>query len=157
MVQFRTQIAVFVFASVMLGCSQSMQQKFSAADPSPHRHAAESGDPEAQYNLGLAYAGDVASDEKRKEAIYWLCSAGVQGHAGAQYELGRLYQRSGTQGDGELSSRASAYFWYTAAASQGKTAALDARATLAKDMDAASILEAKQRATYWRRAQCVKP
>lgn len=157
MVQLRVLIAALSVALTLLGCSKSLQQKFTAEVPSPYRHSAEAGDAEAQYKLGLAYAGNVESDKHRKEAIYWLCSAAVQGHKSAQYELGRLYVRSGATADGELDNRASAYFWYTAAASQGHVEALDARAGVAGDMSATSILQAKQRATQWRRARCVKP
>ncbi len=157
MVQFLTLIAALSVTLSLLGCSKSMQQKFTAEAPSPYRHSAEAGDAEAQYKLGLAYAGNVESDKHRKEAIYWLCSAAVQSHKSAQYELGRLYVRSGATGDGELDNYASAYFWYTAAASQGHDEALDARAGVAEDMNATSILDAKQRATQWRRARCVEP
>lgn len=157
MVQFRKLTTALSVTLLMTACGASMKQKLTAEMPSPYRTSAEAGDAEAQYKLGLAYAANTGSDKHRRQAIYWLCSAAVQGHASAQYELGQLYAGNVAPGEGELGNRASAYFWFTAAASQGEVAALDARAMVAKDMEPANILEAKQRATRWRQAQCGKP
>lgn len=157
MVQFRTLTAALSVALLITACSASTKQKLTGEMPSPYRTSAEAGDAEAQYQLGLAYAANTGSGKHRGYAIYWLCSAAVQGHASAQYELGQLYADSLTAREGELANRSSAYFWFTAAASQGKLEALDARAMLAKDMQPATILEAKQRATHWAQAQCGKP
>ena len=59
--------------------------------------------------------------------------------------------------DNRLSNRGSAYFWYTAAASQGNDEALINRDSLAVDMDNKEIADIKRRATRWQQAVCVEP
>lgn len=90
--------------------------------------AAEEGDVEAQYGLGMEYVwGSWATDENseeynQQEARKWFRLAAEQKHAAAQYELGMLYrggwilpgdpaecfkwvQRAAEQGDAEASQR----------------------------------------------------
>ena len=55
-----------------------------------YRKAAEQGDAEAQYNLGLAYwLGDGISEDK-PQAVYWWSKAAEQGNADA-IELLKVY------------------------------------------------------------------
>lgn len=54
------------------------------------RTKAESGDVEAQYELGSIYRKKI-NPASRREAEKWLRMAAVQGHARAQLELGHLY------------------------------------------------------------------
>jgi len=61
--------------------------------------AACSGDPEAQYNLFLAYETNAISfPGGRREAVTWLTKAAKQGNADAEYGLGILL----LNGDAEL-------------------------------------------------------
>jgi len=121
---------------------------------------AQSGDIDARYQLGEKYADASFSNEP--EAIYWLCLAAKDGHVPAQMRLARLYEGdtgadTGIPGKEKLSNKGSAYFWYTAAASQGNDQALSSREILAASMDAAEIGNVKRKATRWQQAGCVKP
>jgi hypothetical protein len=76
---------------------------------------AESGDAQAQFELGRAYEDgkDVALDDER--AVQWFRKSAEQGNAQAQNSLGVMYaQGRGVQGD-----RGEAIRWYRKAAKQG--------------------------------------
>ena len=90
--------------------------------------AAEAGDVEAQFDLGIEYiwgswAVDKNSYEHNEEgARKWFRMAAVQGHAQAQYELGSLYsehQWCSLPPDPE-----ECFKWTRLAANQGETEAL---------------------------------
>ena len=53
------------------------------------RRAAESGDAEAQYQLGLRYAKGDGVEEDQWEAVDWLRKAAKQGHKPARDELAK--------------------------------------------------------------------
>ena len=53
---------------------------------------AEQGDPNAQYNLGHAYATGKDIERDRSKAIKWYAAAAKAGHLEAQYALGSLFQ-----------------------------------------------------------------
>jgi len=53
---------------------------------------AEQGDPDAQYNLGHAYATGKDIERDRSKAIKWYAAAAKAGHLEAQYALGSLFQ-----------------------------------------------------------------
>ena len=120
-----------------------------------------SGDVDAEYQLGRQYATSGMAQEP--QAIYWLCRAAKEGHIPAQLELAMLYADdakagNNTKGDGSrLSTWGNAYFWYTAAASQGSEKALSGREHVASNMDEGEIMEVKRKATRWQQAVCVKP
>ena len=80
---------------------------------------ADTGDKEAQWQVGMCYASGkgVPSDEAQAFA-WWKKSAG-QGYAEAQYWLGRIYQYDGVVDR----SDEIAYEWYRKAADQGHPAA----------------------------------
>ncbi len=125
------------------------------------KQRAQAGDIDAQYQLGKRYAH--AAFPQDTEAVYWLCKAAKDGHVPAQLELAGLYEgkaksgNTGTSGKNRLSTRGSAYFWYTAAASQGSEQAFVSREHLEASMDADEVLEAKRRATRWKQSVCVEP
>lgn len=78
------------------------------------RVAAEAGDSEAQYELGMAYfrAEGVAQDPS--EALAWFRKAGEQGHPGAQLQVGiQYFYGLGTPEDDEK-----AVAWFERAAVQ---------------------------------------
>ena len=53
---------------------------------------AEQGDPDAQYELGHAYATGNDVERDRSKAIKWYTAAAKAGHLKAQYALGSLFQ-----------------------------------------------------------------
>lgn len=79
------------------------------------RRAAESGDPQAQDNLGLCYARgeDVAQDHV--EAVKWFALSAKQGFAWGQYHLGFSYE----EGHGVGRDPEKAAQWFRLAADQG--------------------------------------
>ena len=77
--------------------------------------AAEEGDAEAQYRLGvLCCEGDVVPQDN-SEGLRWFLLAGEQGHADAQWMLGAMYRA----GDGVPRNPAEAVRWFRRAAEQG--------------------------------------
>lgn len=69
--------------------------------------AAEQGDAEAQYRLGMCYLEGRGIPKQSVRAREWFYEAARQGHAEAQYELGR-----------NKSTREDKIFWYMAAVRQ---------------------------------------
>jgi hypothetical protein len=84
-----------------------------------YRKAAEQGNAEAQFNLGLSYAKGLGAQQNFAEAAVWYNKAANQGFAEAQEHLGSLYYR----GRGVPQDYAQAVLWFRRAADQG-----DARA-----------------------------
>lgn len=150
----RTATAALIALSIGCSSTQTTETKSELVQ------RARAGDIDAQYQLGRRYADSVFGSEA--EAIYWLCRAAKDGHVPAQLELAELYQKnaggsSGGDNGTRLSNKGSAYFWYTAAASQGSDQALQSRDLLAANMDETEILDVKRKATKWSQAVCVKP
>ncbi|MFO0485271.1 MAG: tetratricopeptide repeat protein [Sphingobacteriia bacterium] len=101
-----------------------------------YQKAAEQGDSDAQYDLGLLYQeGKVAppetpqafrwvakllkmpGSEGYKQAAYWWKKAAEQNHVVAQYKLGLLYK----EGRGVPKDEEKAHYWFLKAAEQGST------------------------------------
>jgi TPR repeat protein len=79
-----------------------------------YRQAAEQGDVQAQYNLGLAYANGNGLPQDYIEATKWLLMAAEQGHTMAQYGLGVMYR----DGQGVEQDYTKAAAWFLKAARQ---------------------------------------
>ena len=78
------------------------------------RRAAEQGDANAQYNLGVAYETGRGVTQDAAEAVRWFRTAAERGSASAQFALGDLY----TRGAGVAQDNVTAYMWLSLAASQ---------------------------------------
>ncbi len=76
---------------------------------------ADSGDAEAQSNLGLKYAKGEGVPKDAAKAAEWYQKAAAQGHATAQYVLGLRY----AYGDGVPKDAAKGVEWLQKAAAQG--------------------------------------
>ena len=63
----------------------------SAQDYEATRHAAEQGDADAQFNLGVAYATGRGVPQDDAETVRWYRLAAEQGNASAQANLGFMY------------------------------------------------------------------
>ena len=81
--------------------------------------AAQAGDAEAQFNLGVMYAYGTGVIKDGAEAVRWFRLAADQGDAAAQRNLGGMYEF----GTGVLKDAAEAVRWYRLAADQGSAIA----------------------------------
>jgi TPR repeat protein len=150
------QVTLLAVVVVLGACSTTNKSETK----SELRQRAQSGDIDARYQLGERYAD--ATFANKPEAIYWLCLAAREGHVPAQMRLAKLFEAEAASGSNDagksrLSNKGSAYFWYTAAASQGDDQAFSSREALAGGMDAAEIENVKRKATRWQQAGCVEP
>ena len=75
-----------------------------------YRKAAEQGNTDAQFDLGVVTKDDV-------EAVKWYRKAAEQGNAKAQFNLGFCYEK----GTGVAKDDVEAVKWYRKAAEQGQT------------------------------------
>jgi uncharacterized protein len=83
------------------------------------RPLAEQGNPDAQYNLAVAYQYGHGVTRDHAAAVSWFQKAANQRLPGAQLSLGVLYEN----GVGVPQDFAIAVSWYRKAAEQGNTAA----------------------------------
>jgi TPR repeat protein len=77
--------------------------------------AAEQGDAQAQYQLGLLYSEAQGVAQNHAEALAWFRKAAEQGVAASQYRLGRAYAR----GLGVEQNNEEAVKWLRKAAEKG--------------------------------------
>ncbi len=83
------------------------------------RQAADRGEPEAQFSLGVLYVAGRGVERNDELAVSWFRRAADQGHAVAQYNLGVMYaDGSGVERNDEL-----AVLWFRRAAEQGDATA----------------------------------
>ena len=83
------------------------------------RQAADQGDAEAQYNLGVMYNTGMGVLQDDAEAVRWFRLAAEQGQAEAQFFLGVMYNT----GMGVLKDDAEAVRWFQLSADQGHASA----------------------------------
>ena len=89
-----------------------------ASDFTSLKKAAESGDAEAQLEVGMTYRFGRGVPRDNAEAAKWFRLAADQGNATAQASLGSMY----ALGDGLPGDYVEAGKWYRLAAEQGNTA-----------------------------------
>jgi uncharacterized protein len=77
--------------------------------------AAEQGNADAQWKLGLMCHGGDGVSQDFAEAVYWYRKAAEQGYAEAQWLLGYMYD----EGEGVTPNLAEAIKWCSKAAEQG--------------------------------------
>ncbi|MDX7826431.1 tetratricopeptide repeat protein [Aeromonas caviae] len=82
---------------------------------------AESGDPIAQFNLGVKYRAGREVEQNDKEAIRWFSKSAKQGYASAQCNLGWMYRN----GYGVQQNDSEAITWYRKAAEQDNAQAIN--------------------------------
>jgi TPR repeat protein len=81
--------------------------------------AAESGEADSQYGMGLLYAEGIAVPMDDIQALKWFGLAADQGHGDAQYKLGVMH----ANGWGVPMDEGEAMKWYMLAAENGVTEA----------------------------------
>ncbi len=112
-------VAIAGFLAVLLvlasGACDPASGESSSGKVRRYRKAAEQGDADAQFILGVSYeSGDGVAQDKA-EAVKWFRKAAEQGLARAQYNLGWCY----ANGDGVARDKAEAVKWCRKAAEQG--------------------------------------
>ena len=93
------------------------------------RRFAASGDPAAQYELGLRFAEGRTLNRDPKAAASWFEKAAAQGLAPAQYRIGSAYEK----GMGVNRDAALAMSWYGRAADAGNIKAMHNLAVMSAD------------------------
>jgi TPR repeat protein len=122
------------------------------------RKAAEQGDDQAQFNLGLSCDKGRGVKKDHTQAAFWWRKAAEQGFAPAQHNLGVLYHYA----QGVPRDYAEAYFWYALAAA-GKADASNAkdaakyRDKAASHLTPADLSREQERAREWLEAHQAKP
>ena len=86
-----------------------------------HIKAAETGNAEAQFLLGVIYYEGENTTRDFEEAIRWYQAAAEQGHASAQHNLGCMY----ANGTGVVKDDGEAVKWFRKAARQGLKNSID--------------------------------
>lgn len=112
------------------------------------RRRAESGEPDAEYRLGLAYDQGRGIARDQREALHWYRMAGEHGHALGALNAGVLYD----SGVGVPRDAVAAAFWYRKAADQGNARAAYNLAQLYENGDGVARDRA-QAIDWYRRAQ----
>ena len=116
------------------------------------RRAAEQGDADAQYNLGLMYDNGGGVPEDDAEAVRRYRLAADQGDAVAQYTLGFKY----AYGEGVSQDDVAAHMWFSLAGARSSGDERDThvgvRDSLATWMTPEQIAEAERLAREWKPA-----
>src|SRR5689334_23249408 len=116
--------------------------------------AAESGDPAAQFNLGVLYGNSIdgngdAISPNRSESMKWLRKAAEHGMPRAQSRLAELYAEPPATPQGDVS--ACAWFIIAAASLAGiyRQHANSGYERVAARMSADQVAKARRRARLW--------
>lgn len=98
----------------------NLLHRFDKATLPDIQQAAEAGDAEARFKLGVLYANGKGVSRDTEQALHWLRAAAEQRWIAAQTLLGW----SLSQGDGFPCDLAEAHRWYSEAAAQGDSDAM---------------------------------
>ena len=104
------------------------------------RLAAEQGNANAQFNLGVMYANGEGVLKDEAEALRWFRLAAEQGNANAQNNLGVMY----FTGEGVLKDDVLAHMWSNIAGANGTASARKLRDRLERDMTRAEVSRATE-------------
>ena len=113
------------------------------------RKAADQGNAEGQYNLGVRYLQGEGVAKDATEGVKWFRMAAEQGNSEGQYNLGVCYAK----GYGVAKDNVTAYKWINLAAGSGSKSAKSAkelRGLLEKKMTAEKIAEARLLSRGWK-------
>ena len=101
--------------------------------------AAEQGNVDAQYNLGVKYEYGKGVAQDYKQAVAWYRKAAEQGDVDAQRILGMMYDN----GVGVVQDNKLAYVWSSVSAANGDVKAATNRDLFAKRLSPAVLAEAQ--------------
>ena len=106
------------------------------------RKEAESGNVDAQNNLGWIYLNGHGAAKDYQESIKWYRMAAAQGNASAQFTLGKMYN----SGQGVELDHMRAQMWLNLAAAKGNSEAQQVRDLAAGHLTPTQVLKAKKMA-----------
>jgi TPR repeat protein len=107
---------------VSMGLSSWYRRLFSRprqTEPPPSQAAAEHGDADAQFALGVQYSGAGEASDDLAQAVQWYRMAANQDHAPAQFNLGQML----ANGQGTAQDDDAALIWIRKAAEGGEAGA----------------------------------
>ena len=107
-----------------------------------YKRAAEKGNVEASYNLGMLFQAGIGVPENIAEAIKWYENAALKGHVESQVSLGKVY----TVGRQTLQDFERAHKWFNIAASKGHKKATILRNRLTSKLPSKVLLIAQKKA-----------
>ncbi len=107
--------------------------------------AAEQGDMEAQFNLGLMYYDGEGTEVNYEKVLYWWEKAAEQGDVRAQFNVGSMYY----DGEGTEVNYKKALYWYEKAAEQGDVDAQFETADMYYYSHGEGMSWDKEKALYW--------
>lgn len=132
------------------------------------RPLAEQGVVEAQYRLGLSYCCGIGSYYNNVKALNWFCEAGKRGYSPAQFELGRMYERSYSNPAWDsvtLRRRPArglfpekdllrAYMWFSLAAAEGHANAQWHKEVVEEQLSLEDRMQAQRLLENWQDVPC---
>lgn len=129
------------FALIVLAACKPQEVPLSPREQLEER--AKYNDAAAMFELGQQDCCGVGSGKNDERAIAWFCQAARQGHAGAEFVMGRIYQESGLplvaqsiyQPVRVHKENSVAYAWYKTAATHGHTLATTSLELLKRTMN----------------------
>jgi len=110
------------------------------------RLAAEQGDAQAQFELGVMYDEGQGVAQDYQEAVPWYRLAAEQGYALAQNNLAVVYWK----GQGVTQDYVIAHKWTNLAAANGVKEAVKLRDLLEEELTPSQLAEAQQMAREWK-------
>ena len=136
-------LAALALVLVLVGCADRDENLKPVIPPLPAETVqwAESGDAAAQFKLAEHYR----ALEQPEPMLRWLRESARRGYPLAQTSLGVLH----LNGDGVPLDRAEAYAWFTLAADQGESGALEAEAALSIELSDEELTRAKELASRY--------
>jgi uncharacterized protein len=125
---------------------QSLQPEAARRRFEEIKAKAESGEVEAQNELGVCYYKGEGVAKNAVEAVKWYREAAEQGLAEAQYNLGCRY----IAGEGVPNDYVEAYKWLSLASAQGDDGAKRVLSTIEKEMTPEQISQGSRLASEFK-------
>ena len=113
-----------------------------------YRKAADQGNAEAQFNLGVMYDQGEGVPKNYTEAMQWYRKAADQGDANAQYNLGIMYYN----GEGTPKNFINSYAWLSVASAKENEKAKKYIEIISSEMTPQQVAQAQNEAAeLWKR------
>lgn len=135
-------------ADQRVGDQRVGDQRVRAQSLADLRRAADRGDADAEWQMGVRYHNGEEVPRDDVQAIQWFLRAAGRGHVPAQATLGAYYWA----GRGVPQDLSKAYFWSALALAQGDENSKSRLEGLASQMTQAQVSAARQQAEVWLRS-----